>query len=259
MSRIYALANQKGGVGKTTTAVNLGAYLADAGERILLVDVDPQANATTSLGVDTRSLERSSYDLFVDSLPISRLVTLTNCFGLDLVPSSPSLAGAQVELVDMADRAFRLCDALEEVEQQYDFILVDTPPSLGMLTVNALVAADGVLIPVQCEYLPLEGLAQLLETIERVRESLNPNLIVRGLILTMYDARTNLSRQVVEEIRAQFPDTVFESVIPRSVRLSEAPSYGEPVSSYAPRSSGGKAYAALCQEIMALEKSFSER
>ncbi|MEA3406858.1 MAG: ParA family protein [Chloroflexota bacterium] len=252
MSRIYALANQKGGVGKTTTAVNLGAYLANAGKRVLLVDVDPQANATTSMGVDTRSLERSSYDLFVDSLPISRLITLTNCFGLDLVPSSPSLAGAQVELVDMPAREFRLRDALQKIEPQYDFILVDTPPSLGILTVNALVAADGVLIPVQCEYLPLEGLAQLLETIERVRESLNPDLIVRGLILTMYDARTNLSRQVVEEVREQFPNAVFEAIIPRSVRLSEAPSYGEPISSYAPCSSGGKAYAALCREIMAL-------
>lgn len=258
MSRIYALANQKGGVGKTTTTVNLGAYLADAGKRVLLVDVDPQANATTSLGVDTRSLTRSSYDLFVDSPPVSRLITLTNCFGLDLIPSSPSLAGAQVELVDMPEREFRLRGALQQVEEQYDFILIDTPPSLGMLTVNALVAANGVLIPVQCEYLPLEGLAQLLETIERVRESLNPDLVVRGLILTMYDARTNLSRQVVEEIREQFPNTVFEAIIPRSVRLSEAPSYGEPISSYAPRSSGGKAYAALCQELMALSESVSE-
>jgi chromosome partitioning protein len=258
MSHTYALANQKGGVGKTTTAVNLGAYLAKAGKRVLLIDVDPQANATTSLGVDTRSLERSSYDFFVDSLPISHLITVTNCFGLDLVPSSPSLAGAQVELVDMPAREYRLRDALEEVEQQYDFVLVDTPPSLGILTVNALVAADGVLIPVQCEYLPLEGLAQLLETIGRVRESLNPDLIVRGLVLTMYDARTNLSRQVVEEIREQFPDTVFESIIPRSVRLSEAPSYGEPISSYAPRSSGSKAYAALCQEIMELGGNYSE-
>ena len=258
MSRVYALANQKGGVGKTTTAVNLGAYLADAGKRVLLVDVDPQANATSSLGFDTRSLERSSYDLFVDSPSVSRLITLTNCFRLDLVPSSPSLAGAQIELVDMPEREFRLREALEEAEQKYDFILIDTPPSLGILTVNALAAADGVLIPIQCEYLALEGLAQLLETIERVRESLNPDLIVRGLVLTMYDARTNLSRQVVEEIREQFPDAVFESIIPRNVRLSEAPSYGEPVSSYAPRSSGGKAYAALSREIIALTENYNE-
>lgn len=253
MGRVYVLANQKGGVGKTTTAVNLGAYLAHAGRRVLLVDVDPQANATSSLGVDKNALTRSLYDVLIGAEPPASLVLLTNCPGLDLLPSAPLLAGAEVELVEMAGRELRLRHALESLRGRYDFILVDTPPSLGLLTVNALAAADGVLIPIQCEYLPLEGLAQLLQTIELVRQSLNPDLVIRGLVMTMYDSRTNLGRQVVEEVRQHFPHTVFRAIIPRNVKLSEAPSYGEPILSYAPDSPGGQAYAALCQEFLAGE------
>lgn len=255
MGRIYALANQKGGVGKTTTAVNLGAYLAEEGKRVLLVDIDPQANATSSLSVDKNALTRSIYDVLIGVESPATLITLTGRMGLDLLPSSPALSGAEVEMVSMAGREIRLRRALEGIRQRYDYILIDTPPSLGMLTVNALTAADGVLIPIQCEYLPLEGLSQLLKTIELVRQSLNPDLIVRGLVMTMYDSRTNLSRQVVEEVRAHFATTIMRAIIPRSVKLSEAPSYGEPIISYAPDSSGGRAYAELCRELLAGEPS----
>ncbi len=250
MARVYALANQKGGVGKTTTAVNLGAYLAQAGKRVLLVDVDPQANATSSLGIDKNNLARSIYDVLLGAESPVTLVMVTNCLGMDLLPASPSLAGAEVEMVDIPGRELRLRQALETVRARYDYILIDTPPSLSMLTVNALTAADAGLIPIQCEYLPLEGLTQLLRTVDLVRQSLNPDLFVRGLVLTMYDPRTNLSRQVLEEIRQHFPATVFQAIIPRSVKLSEAPSYGEPINQYAPDSAGGQAYAALCEELL---------
>jgi len=254
MGRIYSLANQKGGVGKTTTAVNLGAYLAHCGKRVLLVDTDPQANATSSLGVDKNALARSVYDVLIGAESATTLTLVTACMGLDLLPSSPALAGAEVELLHVIGRETRLRHVLRQVSPRYDYVLIDTPPSLGMLTVNALTASDGVLIPIQCEYLPLEGLAQLLHTIELIRERLNPELIVRGLILTMYDRRTNLARQVVQEIHDHFPTTVFQSVIPRNVKLSEAPSYGEPILTYAPDSPGGMAYEALCQEILASER-----
>ncbi|NLG49024.1 MAG: ParA family protein [Chloroflexi bacterium] len=254
MGRVYALANQKGGVGKTTTAVNLAAYLASAGKRVLLIDMDPQANATSSLGVDKNALSRSIYDVLVGAEQPTTLITLTGFMGLDLLPSAPLLAGAEVEMVEMAGRELRLRRALETVRPRYDFILIDTPPSLGLLTLNALTASDGVLIPVQCEYLPLEGLSQLLRTVELVRQSLNADLIVRGLVMTMYDPRTNLSRQVIEEVRQHFPTAVFRSIIPRSVKLSEAPSYGEPIIAYAPDSAGGMAYASLCQELLSGEQ-----
>ncbi|NLT74305.1 MAG: ParA family protein [Chloroflexi bacterium] len=254
MGRIYSLANQKGGVGKTTTAVNLGAYLAHMGQRVLLVDLDPQANATSSLGVDKNALSRSVYDVLIGSETPASLTLVTTCLGLDLLPASPALAGAEVELLNVIARETRLRHALQQVSGRYDYILIDTPPSLGMLTVNALTASDGVFIPIQCEYLPLEGLAQLLHTIELIRQRLNPDLMVRGLILTMYDRRTNLARQVVQEIHDHFPTTVFQSVIPRNVKLSEAPSYGEPILTYAPDSPGGLAYEALCQEILSSER-----
>lgn len=254
MGRIYALANQKGGVGKTTTAVNLGAYLAHYGKRVLLVDIDPQANATSSLGIDKNALSRSIYDALVGSESPLSLTMVTRCVGLDLIPSSPGLAGAEIELLEMVGREMRLRQVLQPVRPRYDFILIDTPPSLGMLTVNALTASDGVLIPVQCEYLPLEGLAQLLHTIELVRQRLNPDLVVRGLILTMYDRRTSIAHQVAQEVVEHFPTTVFRSVIPRSVKLTEAPSYGEPILTYAPDSPGGQAYEALCREFLASER-----
>jgi chromosome partitioning protein len=253
MSRVYAAANQKGGVGKTTTVVSVGAYLAAAGKRVLVIDVDPQANATTSLGVDKDALHKSIYDAIVGDMPLERLLTLTQRLGLDLVPSKPALAGAEVELVGIMAREHRLRKALEPVRNRYEYVLIDCPPSLGLLTVNALTAADEVVIPIQCEYLPMEGLAQLLRTIDLVRANLNPRLDIRGLLMTMYDVRTNLAEQVVQEVRTHFPDRTFRTIIPRSVRLSEAPSYGEPIIDYAPQSPGALAYQALAQEIMESE------
>jgi chromosome partitioning protein len=250
---IYALANQKGGVGKTTTAVNLGAYLAAENQRVLLVDIDPQANATSSLGVDRRSVSLSTYDVLVSEVPITRIVHPIDETGLDLAPSSPDLAGATVELVGMPRREHRLRQALTELVESgsYDYILIDCPPSLGILTVSGLTAAThGVIIPVQCEYLALEGLSQLARIIRLVRRALNPNLTLRGLLMTMYDARTNLSQQVVEEVRQHFRKRVFEVIIPRSVRLSEAPSFGVPISVHAPRSAGAEAYGALAKELL---------
>jgi chromosome partitioning protein len=253
---IYALANQKGGVGKTTTAINVGACLAQWGQRVLVVDVDPQANATSSLGVNKYALSSSTYDLLVHERPITDIVQATRRDRLDLVPAAPALAGATVELINLPKREYRLRQALADLTQdeglgrQYDYVLIDCPPSLGILTVNALTATDGVVIPVQCEYLALEGLSQLSRAVGLVRRALNPTLQLRGLVMTMYDSRTTLSRQVVEEVHRHFPGRVFNAIIPRSVRLSEAPSYGEPIISYAPRSAGALAYAALARELL---------
>jgi chromosome partitioning protein len=250
MGRVYAVANQKGGVGKTTTTVNVGAYLASAGKKVLLIDVDPQANATSSLGVDKNALRRSVYDVIISGVALERVMVLSGRLGLDLIPSSPALAGAEIELVNIMAREQRLRQALGPMRGRYDYVLIDCPPSLGLLTVNALTAADQVIVPVQCEYLPMEGLAQLLHTIDLVQSNLNTSLEIRGLLLTMYDPRTSLAQQVVQEIRGHFPDHTFEIIIPRNVRLSEAPSYGEPILDYAPTSSGGMAYEALAQEIL---------
>jgi len=249
MSRVYAAANQKGGVGKTTTVVNLGAYLAEAGKRVLLVDVDPQANATSSLGVDKNALHSSIYDAIIGDMPLESVLMLTERLGLDLIPSAPALAGAEIELVSMFSREHRLRRALQPLRERYDYVLIDCPPSLGLLTINALTAADEVIIPIQCEYLPLEGLTQLLHTVDLVRRNLNPELGVKGLLMTMFDARTNLAQQVVDEVRGHFPDSTFRTIVPRSVRLSEAPSYGEPILDYAPSSPGAVAYQSLAREI----------
>jgi chromosome partitioning protein len=250
--KVYALVNQKGGVGKTTTAINLGAYLAQLDQRVLIVDVDPQANATSSLGVDKLQLATTVYDTLVNETSMRRVILRSPELGLYLAPSSPALAGAEVELVGELAREYRLTRALEPVVADYDYVFIDCPPSLGLLTVNALTAAsDGVIIPVQCEYLALEGLSQLYSTIELVRSRLNPDLQVRGMLMTMYDGRTNLAQQVVEEVRRHFQERVFDAIIPRSVRLSEAPSYGQPIATYAPRSAGALAYEAFAQELLA--------
>jgi chromosome partitioning protein len=254
VTHIYAFANQKGGVGKTTTAVNLGAYLADAGCHVLLVDADPQANATSSLGIEPASLQGSVYDALIRRRPLAEIVIPTLWPDLNLVPSAPALAGAEVEMVSMLAREYLLRHALDGVAGQYDHVLIDCPPSLGLLTVNALTSAhDGVIVPIQCEYLALEGLGRLWQTVQLVREHLNPQLFISGMVLTMFDPRTNLSEQVVREVRSHFPEQAFRTVIPRSVRLSEAPSYGQTILTYAPQSAGAAAYKALAQELLARE------
>jgi chromosome partitioning protein len=251
VGRVYTLVNQKGGVGKTTTAINLGACLAGFGQRVLIVDIDPQANATSSIGVDKHTVKGGAYELLLGGAPAPALVLHNPRLKLSILPSSPSLAGAEVELVNELGREAKLRQALEPLLDRYDYLLVDCPPSLGLLTVNGLVAArDGVLIPVQCEYLALEGLGELTHTIQRVRSALFSNLKVRGVVLTMFDGRTHLSSDVVAEVQKYFKDQVFETIIPRSVRLAEAPSYGLPVLAYAPASNAAKAYEALARELM---------
>jgi chromosome partitioning protein len=251
MARIYTLVNQKGGVGKTTTAINLGAYVAQMGQRVLVVDLDPQANATSSVGIDKRSVQSSTYEALLNSEIPPSSILYNERLKLWLLPSSPGLAGAEIELVGELGREFRLKRALESLDGKYDYIFIDCPPSLGILTVNGLVAAqDGVLVPVQCEYLALEGLGQLTRTIERVQSALFPGLRVRGVILTMFDPRTNLSTDVVKEVKNHFPGQVFQSIVPRSIRLAEAPSYGLPIAAYSPTSLGARAYEALAKELL---------
>ena len=243
--------NQKGGVGKTTTTINLGAYLAKFGQRVLVVDLDPQANATSCLGVDKLTVQGGTYEALLGDAQAASYILLNERLKLSLLPSSPALAGAEVELVDELAREALLRKALGPLRGRYDYILIDCPPSLGLVTVNGLVAArDGVIVPVQCEYLALEGLGQLTQTIARVRSALFPELRVRGVALTMFDMRTNLSTDVVTEVNKHFPNQVFKSVVPRSVRLAEAPSYGLPISEYAPSSVGALAYEQLAKELL---------
>lgn len=250
-ARIYTMVNQKGGVGKTTTAINLGAYLAKAGQRVLIVDLDPQANATSCLGVDKNTVKNGTYEALIGITSAANSLLINAALGLTLLPSSPALAGAEVELVSQENRDSRLKQALEKVTEKFDYILIDCPPSLSLLTVNGLIAAkDGVIIPVQCEYLALEGVGQLLQTLSRIRQSLFPSLKVRGVVMTMYESRAHLSTDVVGEIRKHFPDQVFNSIVPRSIRLAEAPSYGLPISVYAPSSTGAQAYSALARELL---------
>ena len=251
MTRTYTLVNQKGGVGKTTTAISLGSYVAQAGLRVLLIDLDPQANATACLGIDHKTLRGGTYEALIGQSPPAEFILKNARLNLSLLPSSTSLAGAQVELVDIPNRESLLRQALESLNERYDYLLIDCPPSLGILTLNGLVAAThGAIIPVQCEYLALEGLTQLMTTLRLARSSLLPDLQIRGLLLTMFDGRTNLSRDVVEEVRRHFGDKVFETIIPRSVRLAEAPSHGLPISAYDPASSGGRAYKAFALELL---------
>lgn len=251
MIRVTACTNQKGGVGKTTTVVNLAAYLALSGTSTLVIDLDPQGNATSGLGVDRRSVDRSVYDAIINRVPLGDVVLSTAVPGLDLVPAAPALSGAEVELVSLPARERRLSASLADLGDRYDRVFIDCPPSLGLLTVNALTAADGVLIPIQTEYYALEGLSQLVSTIRMVRESLNPRLEIDGVLLTMYDGRTRLSAQVAAEVRRHLDGTVYETVVPRSVRLSEAPSHGMPIALYDPSSRGALAYGRLALEVAA--------
>lgn len=251
MGRVFAITNQKGGVGKTTTAVNLTAALAINGLHILLIDLDPQSHATSGVGASRNGRAGSIYDALINGIPLQSVLVPTQIKGLDLAPGSIHMAGAEVELVSLPNRETRLREAVRPVRGWYDLIFIDCPPSLGLLTINALVAADEVLIPIQCEYYALEGLSRLLDSLSLIRRQLNPALRIGGVLLTMYDSRTNLSEQVAAEVRRHFSGDVFQTVIPRSVRLAEAPSYGQPVVIYDPSSRGAQAYAALAKELAA--------
>ncbi|MFO7273929.1 MAG: AAA family ATPase [Symbiobacteriaceae bacterium] len=251
MGRVIAIANQKGGVGKTTTTVNLGACLAAQGRRVLVIDIDPQANTTSGFGLDKNRVARSIYDVLIEERSLREVIRSTAVQGLWLVPANIELAGAELELVGMAGREKRLRRALEGVRDGYDYVLIDCPPSLGLLTLNAMTAADGLIVPIQCEYYALEGLTQLLNTLRAVQAHLNPDLELDGVVLTMFDGRTNLSIQVVEEVKRFFRDKVFRTIIPRNVRLSEAPSHGQPVILYDARSRGAEVYTELAKEVMA--------
>jgi chromosome partitioning protein len=251
VARIYTILNQKGGVGKTTTAINLGAYLAQFGQRVLLIDIDPQANATSCLGIDKRRIQNGVYQALLDSRDVNEAILHNERLKLSLLPSSPDLTGAEVELVDVDHRETRLKNVLNSIHDRYDYVLIDCPPSMGLLTLNGIIAAkDGLIIPVQCEYLALEGISQLIQTINRIRNAAFKELKIRGVLLTMYDPRTNLSKDVEEEVRKYFPRQTFHAVIPRSVRLAEAPSYGLPIHAYQPASPGAKAYEMLAREVL---------
>lgn len=253
MGKIISVANQKGGVGKTTTAINISALLAKKGNKVLLVDADPQGNATSGMGLEKDS-EFSTYDILINDVEVHNTVQSTQVKNLDLCPTNTSLAGAEVELVNLEEREFRLKKKLDNVKEHYDYIIIDCPPSLGLITLNALTASDSVLIPVQCEYFALEGVGELLKTIDLVRRYYNKNLSIEGAVLTMFDSRTKLSNQVVTEINRYFENKVFDTVIPRNVRLSEAPSYGMPITLYDPRSKGAKSYDKLVKELLKKNK-----
>ncbi len=254
MSKIITLVNQKGGVGKSTTSMNLGAYLAAMGKTALLVDMDPQANATTGLGFRPENVKATVYDSLSGRTPLRDVIVKTAISNYFLAPASKELAGATVELVEASEREYKFQDALREIKNQYDYILIDCPPSLGLLTINSLIAAEEILIPIQCEYYALEGLSQLLESIELVKQNLKEDLKIMGGVLTMFDRRNQLSNQVVKEVRRHFPGYVFNAVIPRNVSLAEAPSFGKTILEYAPDSAGARAYRHLAKEVIGLEK-----
>lgn len=254
MGKAIAIFNQKGGVGKTTTNINLAACLANKGKKVLLLDIDPQGNTTSGLGIDKRSMEYSTYDLLIEKdFDTPKAIIKTGTEGLDLIPASVNLSGAEVELVNVKGREKRLKKAMDKVKKKYDYIFIDCPPSLGLLTVNSLTAVDSVLIPIQCEFYALEGVAQLMNTIEIVKKNLNSKLEIEGVILSMFDGRTNLSIQVVEEVKKYFGRKVYTTVIPRNVRLAEAPSYGLPIVEYDPRSTGAEAYREFAEEFLKSE------
>lgn len=250
LNRTIAITNQKGGVGKSTTAINLSSYLGSMGYKTLLIDLDPQNNATTGLGVNRESIEISVYDLLINNTEAREVIIKTSYENLYLIPSSIELAGAEVELVSSMKREFRLANKIDKIREEYDFILIDCPPALGLLTINALTSSKEILIPIQCEYYALEGLGQLMNTIRLVQDNLNESLQISGVLMTMYDSRTKLSDQVVDEVRAYFPDKVYKTIIPRNVRLSEAPSHGLPIFKYDSSCSGAKAYKQLTEEVI---------
>ena len=249
LGKVIVIANQKGGVAKTTTSVNLAASLAEYKQKVLLIDLDPQGNASSGLGVEKNQIEYSIYDVLVNHVPINKITIKLNQ-NLHIAPAKVELAGAELELVSVISRETRLKNALEEAREQYDYLIIDTPPSLGLLTLNALTAADSYLVPIQCEYYALEGVSQLLNTINLVQKNLNPKLQMEGILMTMYDNRTNLSNQVVDDVKEAFKDKVFKTIIPRNVRLSEAPSFGQAIIDYDRRSKGAETYLALAKEVM---------
>lgn len=252
--RIITLANQKGGVGKTTTAINLATALAAIGERVLIIDIDPQGNASTGLGVSKESRTLSSYDVLADNVPIEEVAIQTVVPNLWIVPSTMDLLGVEMEIAALPDRVFRLKNALGKARELFTYVLIDCPPSLNLLTINAMAAADSVLVPLQCEFFALEGLSQLLQTVDQVKQSINPGLMIQGIVLTMYDGRNNLANQVVEDVRAHMGDKVYETVIPRNVRVSEAPSHGKPAILYDLKCSGSQAYLQLASEVIRRER-----
>ncbi len=258
MGKVISVANQKGGVGKTTTTINLSTLIAKKGKKVLMIDADPQGNASSGVGIDRDDIELSIYDILIDEVEFDNVVKKTNIKNLDICPSNINLAGAEVELVSVMSREHRLKEKLDKIKDNYDFIIIDCPPSLGLITLNAFTASDSVLIPVQCEYYALEGLGQLLNTINLVKKHLNKNLEIEGALLTMYDVRTNLSNQVVKEVKNYFNDKVYKNVIPRNVKLSEAPSYGMPISVYDPRSKGAKSYEKFVKEFLKKNESVSK-
>ncbi len=252
MAKVIAVVNQKGGVGKTTTAVNVASFIAAKNKKVLIIDIDPQGNSTLGLGFDKESENENIYHVLIESSPVKSVIKKTAIDGLDLIPSNIDLVGAEVELVNIENKELKLKNALQNIRNEYDFIFIDTPPSLGLLTLNALIAADSALIPMQCEFYALDGLGQLLRTIELVKQSFNPGLVIEGVVITMFDSRTNLAVQVVEEIKKKFQDRVYDTIIPRNIRLSEAPSFGQPINIYDKNSRGAKAYERLADEILSV-------
>ncbi|ARD48387.1 sporulation initiation inhibitor Soj [Sporosarcina sp. P37] len=250
MGKIIAIANQKGGVGKTTTSVNLSACLAHIGKKVLLIDSDPQGNATSGVGVNKGDVQDCIYNMLIDDVPVRDIILTTNIENLDIIPATISLAGAEIELVSTISREVRMKHAIQDIKDDYDYVIIDCPPSLGLLTLNALTASDSIIIPVQCEYYALEGLSQLLSTIRLVQKHLNESLYIDGVLLTMFDARTNLGIQVIEEVKKYFQDKVYHTIIPRNVRLSEAPSHGKPIILYDSRSKGAEVYLELAKEVV---------
>lgn len=250
MGRIIAIANQKGGVGKTTTAINLSACLAEKGQKVLAIDMDPQGNLSSGLGLDKDSIDKTIYDMIIGENDIEEVIDRGTIENLDILPSNVDLSAVEIELIDVDNKEFVVKDAIQKVKDNYDFIIIDCPPSLSLLTINAMTTADSVLVPIQCEYYALEGLSQLIHTVELVRERLNSNLEIEGVVFTMYDARTNLSLQVVENVKDNLQQNIYKTIIPRNIRLAEAPSYGTPINQYDPKSAGAESYMKLAEEVI---------